>query len=316
MSENDSPDPLETVPNNWGKWGDDDEVGAVNYLTEEEVLRGISTVEKGETFTLGLPIGGKEEAMSHPGRSEFQHHMNLDHGHFLAGKADMGEGMGASDDSVNIALHGATHVDALGHSWYDNELYNGFDPKTTMGGLERCSISPIAEHSVLGRGVLLDIPRYKGVDHLEKGEGISLDDLLSCAEEQSVEIENRDFILIRTGWLEVFYNDSETFFEGGFREPGLTFSQELVEWFHKKEIPGFGTDTLTNEQRHSQSVDIPTPIHSALLRDQGVLFNESLMLDELANDCASDKTYDFLFIISPLKFEGGTASPVNPVAVK
>ncbi|MEF8869095.1 MAG: cyclase family protein, partial [Haloarculaceae archaeon] len=213
-----------------------------------------------------------------------------------------------------LPLHGTTHVDALGHSWYGDELYNGFDPETTKGGLDRCSVEPIAEHGVVGRGVLLDIARHRGVDHLERGERIPLEELLECADEQGVELEKRDVLVIRTGWLERFYaGEQEPVLE--FDEPGITYSGDLADWFYEMEVPAFATDTLANEQTYPES-GIRLPLHATFIRDQGILLNEIALLDDLAADCAEDGKYDFLYTCSPLKVVRATGSPVNPIAIK
>lgn len=312
---------LEDAPDNWGEWGDEDEKGAVNYLDESEVLRGVGAVEHGKTFTLGVPIGRPEGDPVWPDRSDADHHMAVDKSHYMSGKesGEGGAGLEYADDLVYMHLQSTTQFDALGHVWYDDELYNGFDAETTMGGLERCSIKPIAEHGVVGRGVLLDIARHRGVDSLEGGERVTLDELKECAEEQGVELEKRDIPMIRTGWIEVFYEEGEEEFYGEgelMNEPGITYSEELVEWFHDMEIPAFGTDTIANEQTLSEETGTGLPLHGALLRDQGVTFNEINRLDELADDCADDGKYDFLYVGAPLKIVHGTGSPVNPVAIK
>ena len=306
-------DVFEAAPTNWGKWGEDDERGAVNYLTEAQVLRGIRAVEHGRTFSLGVPIGREEGDPKTPGRPDAQHYMRRDRGHYESGKVEGDDRQGA-DDVLFLPVHGTTHVDALGHAWYDDELYSGFDPETTKGGLDRCSVEPIAEHGVVGRGVLLDIARYRGVDHLERNEHVTLEELLACADEQGVEIEDSDVPLIRTGWIERFYaGDREPVLE--YDEPGITYTEELVEWFHDTEIPAFVTDTLASEQTYSE-MGLRLPLHATLIRDQGVLFTEIALLDELAADCADDGKYDFLYTCSPLKIVGATGSPVNPIAIK
>lgn len=310
-------DILDGVPDNWGKWGDDDEVGAVNYLTSEEVLRGVGAVEAGETFALGLPVARPAGDPVWPGRAQTAHYVDRDEGHYESGKVPDRGGVRAADDVVHMPLHGTTHVDAPGHVWYDGQLYNGFDADTTKGGLDRGAIEGVAEHGILGRGVLLDVARHRGVDALAKGERVTVDELTACADAQGVDLERRDVPLVRTGWLEQYYDEEgQDIYEGSFREPGLTYSDAVVEWFHDMEIPAFGTDTIANEQTVSDETGTPIPLHPALLRDQGVLFVELLQLDALAAACAEDGRYAFLFVASPLKVVRGTASPVNPVAVR
>jgi len=318
-------DHLEEAPSNWGKWGDEDEAGAVNYLTEGAVLAGARAIETGKRFTLGIPINSEDgdPVSKSGGRHEADHHMTVDRGHFEAGKIDRPDygGLEFADDVLYTYTHGTTHIDALGHPWYDDQLYNGFDAGTTKGGLERCSIEPIAERGVCGRGVLLDVARHHGVDHLDRDHRITVDELRSCADEQGVEIGSRTILVVRTGWLEVFYDEGEEAFFGGreqseYQEPGLTASEDVLEWFHGNEIPALVTDTISNEQYSSSVTGTTIPLHGALVRDQGVVFNELAKLDELAADCAEDGKYDFLYVGSPLKIAQGTGSPVNPIAIK
>lgn len=319
MPDKQIPDILADSPDNWGKWGDDDEIGALNYLTEEEVLRGATCINEGKRFNLGIPLARPEGDPAFPNdvRQSIQHYMVVDKSHYEAGKIDSHDGSYASDDVVILPLHHGTHVDALGHGWYGDKLYNDFDPETTKGGLEKGSIQPIAEQGIVGRGVLVDIARHRGVKHVKKGDRITLDEIKNCLDEQDIEIEPRDIPLVRTGWLEIFYDEGkEEFFEGHYREPGLTYSEELVEWFHEMEIPAFGTDTLVNEQTISDTTGTVMPLHSPLLRDLGVLFIEALLLDQLAEDCFSDGQFTFMLIVSGLKFAQGTGSPVNPMAIK
>ncbi|MFB6309613.1 MAG: cyclase family protein [Salinirussus sp.] len=304
---------LENAPTNWGKWGSEDEVGAVNYLDEAQVLEGIQSVEQGTVYTLGVPIGGPDGDPRTPGRPAAQHYMRRDRGHYESGKQPPTDRQGA-DDAIVMALHATTHVDALAHAWYDDELYNGFDPETTKGGLDRCSIEPIANHGVVGRGVLLDIARHRDVDHLSHDAEIGLEELHACAHAQGVELRPRDILVIRTGWLERFYDgEQEAVLE--YDEPGITYTEPLAEWVHEMEIPSYATDTLASERTYPES-GVRIPLHAAFLRDQGMLITEICLLDDLAADCAADEQYAFLYVCAPLKIHHGTASPVNPIVVK
>lgn len=307
---------LPEPPSTWGKWGEDDQIGAINYLDADAVLRGAAAIQSGDVFTLGLPIGREEGDPIWPGRVETQHFMRSDKGFYESGKRETETGVEASDDVVNMFLHGTTHIDALGHTWYGDRLYNDGDPNSTKGGLEHASIRPIAEHGVVGRGVLLDVAGHRGVSHLPRGERITLDELEACADEQGVDVESRSVLLVRTGWLELFYEDYRAYRDGPFNEPGITYSEALLEWFYEREIPMYGTDTIANEQTRSETADMGLPLHGFFHRDLGVPMNEMLSLGELAADCADDGQYDFLFVAAPLKVTGGTGSPVNPLAIK
>lgn len=312
-------DVLESAPDTWGKWGEDDEIGALNYLTNEEVLRGIQSVEEGEVFSLGVTISHDDGDPVWPSRSQPQHYMIYDRAHYVSGKEDKEDhgGFESAVDLLHIPTHGTTHIDALGHIWYDDEVYNGFDVERNMGGLEYCGVDKLASHGIVGRGILLDIAAHRDKDHLESGERITLDELRDCAEEQGVAIEKHDIVLIRTGWIEHFYDvGPNEFFSGDFNEPGITYSEDIVDWFYEMEIPVLATDTIANEQTHSEETDTALPLHATLLRDQGIIFNEINRLDELAEDCKSDEKFDFLYMSSPMKLKHGTGSPVNPLAIK
>ena len=143
-------DILEDAPSNWGKWGDDGEIRALNYLTEDEVLRGVQA-------------GRAEGGPVWPGRSGADHYMELDKGHFESGKMEMpgGAGLEYADDVIYMFLQGTTQFDALGHVWYDDTLYNGYDAGTTKGGMEHCSIPPVIALDPDGRSVRqLEQKRY------------------------------------------------------------------------------------------------------------------------------------------------------------
>src|SRR5690606_15702838 len=135
---------------------------------------------------------------------------------------------------------------------------------------------------------------------------------------QKSPVERHDILVIRTGWLKVFYEQGpEAFFpDGGFDEPGISDEPELIRWFHEMEIPSLTTDTIANEKTTSPDSHTFIPLHAALLRNLGVAFNEIAWLEKLADDCAADGQYDFLFVGAPLKIVGGTGSPVNPIAIK
>jgi kynurenine formamidase len=310
---------LKDMPKNWGRWGKDDELGSINFLTPQEVLRGAKSIRSGRVFTLGVPVARREGDPIYPGRGQPVKTMNMDKGFFLNGHAQpFPGGMEYADDVIFMYVQGTTQYDALGHVWYDDKLYNGYDARTTIGGLKKCSIEPIAEHGVVGRGLLLDVARYKGKAHLDPNEQITLDDLLKTAEKQKSPIEKHDILVIHTGWLKVFYDQgADAFFPNkGMAEPGITDEPALIRWFHEMEIPSLTVDTVACEQSFSSESGYFLPLHGALLRDLGIPFNEIVWLDDLAADCAKDGQYDFLFVGAPLKLVGGTGSPVNPTAIK
>lgn len=316
---------LEEAPDNWGNWGDADELGAANYLTSKEVLRGITTVESGTVIPLGHPIGnpGGDPTWPVPHRSQPQKYMVTDKGHIEAGKLDRAPfgGFEAANDVIHMSTHGTTHVDALGHVWYDDKLYNGFDANSTKGGLDRCGVEHLGHHGLVGKGILLDIARHRGVDHLPPRARITLEELQACAAEQGLSLDGREIVLLRTGVLEVFYESGpDAFYEtysddGMLNEPGITYSQPLVDWFDEQEIPVFGTDTLGSEQTVSDETETLLPTHPALIRDLGIVISEMNDLSALAEACLERDSYEFCYMCAPMPIVGGTGSPVNPLAI-
>lgn len=308
---------LKDSPKNWGRWGADDEVGALNYLGPEQALYAATCIRSGKVFTLQLPMADPKGDPVWPGRRGAERCQVIDEGHWICGKApEYPGGQHYADDMMSAYLQGSTQYDALGHVWYDGQLYNGYDAKTTIGGLEKASVQAIGEKGVVGRGVLLDIARLRGKDFLDKGETFTHEDLLEAAEAQGVEIRKRDIIVIRTGFIESFYKLGAEEFYRDFIEPGLTYSPELVSWFHEMEIPNLVTDTIANEVTIDPVNGALLILHGALMRNLGVTFTELANLARLAQDCAEDGQWDFLYTAAPLKVVKGTGGPVNPVVIK
>jgi kynurenine formamidase len=310
-------DLLENSPKNWGKWGPEDEVGALNYLGPEQVLAAVGLVRSGKVFTLQVPMGAPGGDPVWPGRRGCERYQILDEGYWLSGKGPVfAGGLHYADDAMSAFLQGSTQYDALGHVWYGGQLYNGYDANTTIGGMAKASVQPIAEKGVVGRGVLIDIARHRGKDALDKGETFDHHDLMAAAKAQKLDIKKRDILLIRTGFVETFYSKGAPKFYEGFLEPGLTYSPELVNWFNDMEIPNLVTDSIANEVTADPVSGVALPLHCALMRNLGVAFTEICDLSKLGEDCAADGQWDFLYVAAPLKVVNGTGAPVNPVVIK
>jgi kynurenine formamidase len=308
---------LSGAPKNWGKWGPDDEVGSLNYLTAEEVLRGVRHVKQGKVFPLAMTMGHPKGDPVWPGRRGAERLMVVDEGTWLGDKApQFPGGLHYADDFITAFLQGSTQYDALGHVWYDGQVWNGYDAKTTIGGLTKASVQPIAERGVVGRGILIDMARHRSKKALDKGETFTHEDLMAAAEAQGTSIEKHDILVIRTGWLEYFFTVSGSEFYDGFNEPGLTHSKELIEWFRDMEIPNLVTDTIANEVTFDPHTGVALTLHCALMRNLGVAFTEICDLGSLAEDCKKDGQYTFLYVAAPLRVAKGTGAPVNPVAIK
>ena len=307
---------LADAPTNWGKWGADDEVGALNYLSAAEVLRGVAEVKEGKVITLQRQIGDPKGDPVWPGRTPAERTQILDESSWDSGDAPAYPGgLHYADDKINAFLQGSTQYDALGHLWYGGKIWNGYDARTTVGGLDKASVAPIAERGVAGRGILLDMARFRGKKTLDKGETFTHEDLIACAKAQGTEIQPRDILIIRTNFLQLFFDEGESFYEG-FNEPGLVYSPELVQWFQEMEIPNLVTDTIANEVTTDPNNGVALVLHSALMRNLGVTLTEIADLERLADDCAADGRYTFLYTAAPLNVAKAAGSPVNPLVIK
>ncbi len=173
----------------------------------------------------------------------------------------------------------------------------------------------LGARGIVGRGVLLDMARHRGKAALERAETFTHEDLTACAKAQGHTIEKHDILIVRTNFLSGFYEDQASFYND-FCEPGLTYSPELVDWFHAMEIPNLVTDTIANEVTMDPVHGVALPLHCALMRNLGVTLTEICDLEALADSCAHDGRYTFLYVAAPLKIHRATGSPVNPVVIK
>lgn len=309
-------DLLAGAPSNWGRWGTHDEVGALNLIGTGEVLAAVATVTDGRVLTLQVPIGAIGGDVAWPGRSVPVHVMTVDRSSYEAGTASPAPGgLEAADDEITLSLQGTTHTDALGHVWYDETLYNGHPAASTTGGLDVCSVLPLAERGIVGRGVLLDIAAHRGVQALTTGDLIGLEELLSCAQAQRVTLRSGDILLLRTGWLASCAGLDATALAHRLPEPGLVHSPELVEWFHQQGIAHLVTDTLANEATLEPTTGVALPLHAALMRNLGIGMTEVAWLEELAGACRELRRWEFLYVAAALKVSRATGAPTNPVVI-
>lgn len=288
---------------NWARWGSEDQMGNLNLITPESVIRASRLVKKGRVYSLALPIR-RTGVPSDLSRNPALHLMKLDGGDYLAGAKPPG-GVSAADDYLIMACHGTTHIDALAHVWIENLMYNGFSGSLVRSsGAHKLGIENVRQ--LVTRGVLLDIARFKGIPHLEGGYAITDSDLQACAAAQGVAAGTGDVLLIRTGWLSVFYQNPDEFYRA---QPGLGTSSG--KWIIEREIVAVGADNIAVEVEPAEDGRSVVPLHVELLRNHGIYFMELLDLEELARD----KVFEFLFVAAPLRIFGGVGSPINPLAI-
>ena len=293
---------------NWGRWGPDDEVGTINFITPEAVRRGAACVKRGDVFSLGLPLGADGPQLGTHGRMNPIHLMSA-----LEGRVSAEGDFRYSDDMIVMPLQCATQWDSLAHVHYDGQLYNGF-PATaiTAAGAARNAIDRVGA-GIVSRGVLLDVARLWGVERVAPGVAIKPTDLDAAERAAGVRVGTGDVLLVRTGHLGAFKVDRDR--EGYLRRaPGLGVA--CVEWLHARQVAAVATDTVAVEVIPWEDPAVPLPVHLLCIRDMGLTLGEMFDLDELAADCARDGVWEFLFSAPPLKVTGGVGSPLNPLAVK
>ncbi len=294
--------------NNWGRWGDDDQLGTLNLITPEVVRRAAACVKRGVAFPLALPLSsdGPQTGVL-PGRINPIHLMTQVNSAY----SDDPDGFRTSDDAVAMGLQCATHWDAFSHASYRGVLYNGIAADAITGdGASRCSIDAV--RSLVSRGVLLDVARAKGVDRLERAYAITGADLDEAAAAANVTVEPGDIVLIRTG--HITYLDEGDKRRYGYPSPGP--GMDAVRWFHAHDVAAVATDTMAFEVLPGELEGLFLPVHLLDLVEMGMLQGQNFYLEELAADCARDGVYAFLLEATPEPFIAAVGAPVAPLAIK
>ena len=306
---------------NWGRWGDDDEIGTINFITNEVVKEATKCVISGKRFSLAFPLQQKGglQLGSMPGRVNPLRTM-IQLNTPVIGDPTL---FCTSDDVVTMGLQAATHWDGLCHASWNGKIYGGRDVSTiTYDGASVCGIEKIT--SLTSRGVLLDIASLYGLEELPGGHAISYQDCLNAEKKQGVEVRSGDILLLRTGMMakakrgDVVGYGSGTQIENSPMPafPGVGLG--AVQFFFDREIAAVATDTITFEVMpwDPKVVGAILPIHCINLVMMGLTQGQNWDLEELSTDCQNDGKWDFLLEASPQPFVGGIGSPVNPIAIK
>ena len=299
---------------NWGRWGPADEIGTLNFISPEAIVQAARLVRRGKVFSLGLNFdrNGPQKGLW-GNRYNPIHTMLATGSDAVAGNQDAG-GLRYADDAVSMPLQCGTQWDALGHIFYDDKMWNGYDARLVdSNGAQKNGIEKTKDRMV-GRGVLLDVARHCGVDFFEDGTAITIADLDATARAQGVEVRRGDFVIVRTGQMEQRLKAEEWGGYAGGEAPGLAF--ETAEWIHEKEIAAICTDTWGCEVRPNETDQASQPWHWVVIPMIGITMGEIFYLKDLADDCARDRVYEFLFCAPPLPITGAVGSPINPLAIK
>jgi kynurenine formamidase len=314
---------------NWGRWGAEDQIGTLNFITPEKLKQAAASVKQGKVFPLGIDFNA--DGPGHAYRRSPIHLMSVDGGdeksildHLPGWGGTMEAGyVGAwqagplrwNDDYIIMALQCGTQWDALSHVYYDSKMYNGFPASAvTSQGATKCSIDQVDVKGVVSRGVLLDVAHHRGVPHLPENTGVLPEELDEVAKAQGVTIESGDIVIVRTGWWSVFEqtHDSPTWIAGS---PGLSW--RCAEWLHDREAAAVAVDNIACEvSSHDVEGVGVLPLHLLCIRDMGMMLGEMWSLEALSRDCAQDGQYTFQVCAASLRVTGAVGSPINPIAIK
>jgi kynurenine formamidase len=294
---------------NWKRWGADDQRGTLNFITPARVLAASQCIKTGKLFELSIPLCADGPQTGLGGRVNPLHFLTV----MPTDDLQLGDGLNISDDFISMPLQGATQWDSLAHVGYDDRFYNDVpvNAVTAMKGATRNGIDQVLP-GMVGRGVLVDIPRLRGVQWLEAGQAIEPDELDAALAGQGVAISSGDILAVRTGW----HRKAVVEGWGGWMvgNPGLSVA--CAEWLHGREIAAVVSDNWGIEVQPAEKGQGILPLHCILIRDMGMMLGEIFDLDGLATDCAEDGVWEFFLSAPPLRVVGGVGSPVSPMAVK
>ena len=282
---------------NWGRWGPDDQVGAVNLITAEKRVRAASLVRSGRAVSLSREFP-KNPAPNNPNPA--QHFMRL---------IDRGTGGGAID-YYGIAYHGqaSTHLDSLCHVWNENGMWNGRKPADEIG-FDGARWGAITNWStgIITRGVFLDVPRFRGEPFVTQEKPIHGWELEDIARAEDVALEPGDALVVyggRDAWDRV-----NPMWGSAPSRPGLHAS--CLPFIRNHDVSLLVWDMM---DLMPNGYDVPWSVHGVIFA-YGVGLVDNALLEPLAAACAEERRYEFMLMALPLVVVGGTGSPLNPIAL-
>jgi kynurenine formamidase len=293
---------------NWGRWGSDDQRGTLNLVTSAAARNALSLAREGVTVSCARAISYQATADT-----------PLPPQHYMLGSGEgfrPGEGPDrqVARDYFGLVFHGhtITHIDSLAHFFWDGQMYNGASSRrvTTAEGATSHSID-VAQPGIVTRGILVDAPMLRGVERVERGDGVGLDDVEQAEARCGFHVGEGDVLLLRTGQL-------------GHRErtgpvdPTTAGSAgplpELLPLVRQRGVAVLGSDT-GNDVLPSGYPRFTNPVHQVGIVAMGLWILDNAWLDDLAEACRTRQRWEFLFTILPLRLTNATGSPVNPVAI-
>ena len=290
-----------TERNNWGRWGDDDQRGAVNLIDAAKRLEALAMARTGRVVSISRPYP-KEPGPTNPTPAQ----------HFIR-RGERPHDSGAVVDYYGFVYHGHnhTHLDALCHVWDGRGGWQGRDPDEFVTG-EGVTFGDVTawETGIITRGVLLDVPRHRGEPHVTLDRPVTGAELADIAEAQGVEVGPGDALVVYSG-REAYQAAHPDAFLGRREEPAPGLHASCMGYIRDRDVAVLVWDLM---DARPNEYELGWAVHPVIYAF-GVALVDNALLEPLADACAEESRHDFALIVAPLRVPGGTGSPVNPLAV-
>jgi len=291
---------------NWGRWGDADQLGTLNLITDKKRVEASKLVITGQTVSLSLPLNETKDAIN---ESPFVHEPFIFPAAFGIPKEALPE---AAGDNFSVAYHGFahSHVDAISHFGYKGKMYNGYSFELSEGGFEKLGIENIAESGIITRGVLIDFPKFFGVDYLEPGRIITTEDILNWEKKNGITIGSGDALLIKTGRWKAVQEKGQW----NFVESAAGMHASVAEFLKERDVAIIGCDGVSDVMPSGVENRF-NPLHELVIVSLGMPIFDNLDLRAVSATANRLNRSTFMLVASPLMVEGATGSPLNPMAI-
>lgn len=282
---------------NWGRWGKNDQRGTLNLITPEKRKQALKMVKDGVVISLAHTLD-KEKYPDNP--RPIGQQMTLDKG-------------GHAMDLYTIWYHGSTitHIDALCHYSWEGKVYNGYSKEEKIGE-SGCGVNGVEnfKDGIVTRGILVDLPRMKGVEYLEPGVAVYPEDLEAWEKYAGVKIGSGDAVFLRTGrWTR-----RAKLGPWNVAASAAGWEASVMPWFHTRDIALLGNDGVQDAQP-SGIEGVPRPIHQLGIVAMGLPLIDVMDLEAVAAECGRRHKWEFMVTMAPVPVPGGTGFPINPTAV-
>ena len=293
---------------NWGRWGTDDQLGTINLITPAKRKQAAALVKDGFQVSLARDATYEKDVdVNNP----WEHKMVSD-----------GSGRPSAGDRIGIQFHGitTTHLDSLGHHFMYGKMYNGYDRAKYVSMETGLGINAInnMKSGIFTRAILMDIPRLKGVEYLEPGTPIYVEDLEAWEKKAGVRVSSGDAVFIRTGrWVQRARMGPPS---GEESEKRAGLDPSVIPWLRARDIAILGSEASLSVGPNPPTADITnpddySPVHNFVLVVLGMPLLDACDLTALSEAAAARNRWEFLLTLAPLPLPKATGSPVNPIAV-